>query len=73
MPHDANGELVNVSDIVYIPCKVKAVHMSEEFCNLDLELMYIMPGRSSRDSYSAINTKQVIKNLANNKPAQEKK
>jgi hypothetical protein len=61
MPHDANGELINVSDIVYIPAKVKAVHMSEEFCNLDLEFMYIMPGRSERDTFSAINTRQVVK------------
>jgi hypothetical protein len=63
MPHDANGEVVNVSDIVYIPCKVKAVHQSEEFCNLDLEFMYVMPGRSDRDIYSAINTRQVVKKV----------
>lgn len=61
MPHDIHNELINVGDIVYIPAKVKAVHMSENFCNCDLEFMYIMPGRSIRDTYSAINTKQLVK------------
>lgn len=63
MPHDANGELVSVSDIVYIPAKVKAIHNTENYCNLDLEFMYPMPGNGDRQCYSAINTKQVIKNL----------
>ena len=61
MPHDINGQLVNVGDIVHIPCRVKAVHMTEEYCNLDLQLIYPMPPYTDPPSYSAINTKQVIK------------
>lgn len=61
MPHDINGELLSVGDIVNIPAKVVGIHNTEDFCNLDLELMFIMPGRSERDRYSNINTKQVEK------------
>ncbi len=61
MPHDANGKVLAVGDKVHIPATVKAVHMAEDYCNLDLEFDLIMPGRDSKDQYHAINTRQVVK------------
>lgn len=37
MPHDANGKLLKVGDIVMVPAKVKAVNPGEDFCNVTLE------------------------------------
>ena len=40
MPHDFKGNELQVGDIVNIPCKVKAIHLTEEYCNVDLETCY---------------------------------
>jgi hypothetical protein len=61
MPHDVNGKVVNVGDIIHIPAKVKAVHQTEDFCNVDVELVHPMPGTGDHTMYSALNTRQVIK------------
>jgi len=61
MPHDAKGNVLTVGDKVVIPATVTAVHQGTEFCNLDLEFDHIMPGRQSKDTYCAINTRQVEK------------
>lgn len=63
MPHDAKGNLVKVGDIVSIPAKILQIHQSENFCNVDVEFMYIMPGNAHHERYSALNTRQVIKGI----------
>lgn len=59
MPHDRNGNLVSVGDIVTIAFKVKSVTMNEEFCNCNLESCLKMPGSlDDRINLSAVNTAQ---------------
>lgn len=61
MPHDANGVELKVGDIVNMPFKVKQVHLSEEYCNLDLESCYKMYPSDNRTTLSAVNSRQVEK------------
>lgn len=61
MPHDANGEILQIGDDVIIRGKVKAIHQSEEYCNCDVELKYPMPPNTEKSTYSAINTRQLEK------------
>ncbi len=63
MPHDANGNLLRPGDLVNIPATVIAVYQGGEFCNADLEFEHIMPGRTTKDRYAAINTRQVVKRV----------
>lgn len=50
MPHDANGKVVKVGDIVNIPCVVKSVTPAEDFCNCTLETKYAMKGNDSKNT-----------------------
>jgi hypothetical protein len=63
MPHDVNGNLLQPGDLVNIPATVIAVYQGGGFCNADLEFEHIMPGRTSKGRYSAINTRQVVKRV----------
>jgi hypothetical protein len=60
MPHDLNGNLIQVGDKILIPCKVESVSIGEEFCNVTLKTLHIMPGKNYEDTI-VLNTKQVIK------------
>jgi len=60
MPHDKNGQLLQVGDEVYVPARVKEVQTGEEYCNVTLataEPMY--PSQSP--SIITLNAKQVVK------------
>lgn len=59
MPHDKNGKLIKVGNIVLIPCKVKSITMSEDYCNLTVESLYYMPPYEQPTTYT-LNAKQVI-------------
>ena len=59
MPHDVHGKEIKVGDRVHIPCVVKALHLAEEYCNIDVEFCYPMPPYNERPKYSNLNTKQV--------------
>lgn len=61
MPHDKNGELVAVGDLVTIEFVVTAVHMSEDFCNVNLESVEGMPPSGTKTSLGAVNTRQTVK------------
>lgn len=43
MPHDHEGTALAVGDTVLIPCVVKEVHESAEYCNTVLETKYPLP------------------------------
>jgi hypothetical protein len=60
MPHDRKGNLLQVNDIVNIPCKVTAVQTGEEYCNLNLESIEPMFPGTSKNSF-VVNAKQVEK------------
>jgi len=59
MPHDLNGKLIEVGNVVLIPCKVKSITMDENYCNLTVESVYSMPPNNTRNEW-VLNTKQVI-------------
>lgn len=43
MPHDRRGEELKVGDTVMVPCVIKAIHLTEDYCNVDLETKLTMP------------------------------
>lgn len=60
MPHDKKGAELHVGDIVLVPCRVKAVHLTEDYCNVDLVTTEVMPP-STMPSTFTLNSKQVQK------------
>src|SRR4051812_22251084 len=63
MPHDKRGTEVRVSDIVMAPCRVKAIHLTEDFCNVDIETQIAMPPLGTVSSFT-LNSRQTIKPIA---------
>lgn len=60
MPHDKNGKLLEVGDIVNIPCVVKSISTGTDYCNLTTETVEPMyPGEYKTGI--TLNAKQVIK------------
>lgn len=60
MPHDRDGQLLEVGDFVYVPCVVKSVQVAEEYCNVSLETEIPMPPYTVPSTLT-LNTKQVVK------------
>lgn len=60
MPHDANGQLLEVGDLVNVPCKVKSVQAGDEYCNVSLETVHPMPPYTEPNTIT-LNTQQVVK------------
>lgn len=61
MPHDRDGEVLSVGDTVYVPVKITAIHLTEDYCNVNLETLQPMPPSHTRTELH-LNAKQVIKN-----------
>jgi hypothetical protein len=61
MPHDCNGKLLKVGDVVNMQFKIKEIHNTEEYCNVNLESVLTMPPTGNRTTLGAVNTKQVEK------------
>ncbi len=62
MPHDAKGRELHPRDLVVVPFRVKAVHFTENYCNLDLETCATMPpDNRSTTHFSNINTQMVLR------------
>lgn len=62
MPHDIDNKELKVGDIVNIPCKVKAIHQTEEYCNLELETSLGMFPSETKSSIT-LNSKQVMRKM----------
>ena len=60
VPHDVNGKLIEVGDIVNVPCKVESVQTGEEYCNVMVKTIHNMPPYQNGTSIS-LNTRQVEK------------
>ena len=59
MPHDMNGKELKVGSTVMVPCNVKAIHQTEEYCNVDLETnLEMFPGGNR--SQITLNSQQTI-------------
>lgn len=61
MPHDLDGNLLVPGDIVSMDFKIKAIHNTEEYCNMELESVLNLWPSSNPTTLSAVNTKQVRK------------
>lgn len=60
MPHDKNGKLLEVGDLVHVPAVVTSISMGTDYCNVSLETVEPMfPG--VQKSAMALNAKQVVK------------
>lgn len=57
MPHDVNNNELKVGDVVNVQFKIKRIHLSEEFCNVDLESTINMYPSGNPTSIS-INSRQ---------------
>lgn len=60
MPHDKNGVELKVGDIVNVACRIKEIHLTEDFCNVSLEVVERMPPQRTV-SILTLNSKQTIK------------
>jgi hypothetical protein len=56
MPHDRDGHELKVGDTVLVPCKVKAIHLTEDYCNVDLETARMWP--SDQPSSLTLNSRR---------------
>jgi hypothetical protein len=63
MPHDKRGEELHVGDIVMVPCRVRAIHLTADYCNVDLETKEGMPPRMETVPLT-LNSRQTIKPTA---------
>ena len=63
MPHDRDGKLLSVGDEVLVPCRIKTIHDTEGYCNVDLETLQPMYPGDTR-SLVVLNAKQVVKMVA---------
>lgn len=58
MPHDRIGQKIEVGDHVMVPCVVKEVHPTDDFCNLTLETLEPMYPAGTPNTI-VLNTKMV--------------
>lgn len=63
MPHDKRGTELQVGDTVMVPCVVKAIHLTEDYCNIDLQTTLTMPPSGSKHQLT-LNSRQTIKPTA---------
>lgn len=63
MPHDKRGTELKVGDTVMVPCVVKAIHLTEDYCNVDLQTKLTMPPLNSVQTFT-LNSQQTIKPTA---------
>lgn len=60
--HDAFGRELKVGDRVMVPMIVKGLHLSEGFCNCQLEGVATMPPEHAmKVTLSAVNTQQILR------------
>ncbi len=62
MPHDQYGTEVRVGDLVNISARIIAIHLTKQYCNVDLEIVERMPPAMSINTLS-LNAKQIVKVL----------
>ena len=60
MPHDNRGEELQVGDTVFVPCVVKAIHLTADYCNVDLETKETMYP-SALHTTLTLNSRQTLK------------
>lgn len=61
MPHDKNGSLIEIGDIVNIPCLVKSIQATDDYCNLTVETTEKMLPENKYTNTYTLNSKMVEK------------
>lgn len=59
MPHDRDGQLLNVGARVLVPAIVREIHTTEEYCNVSLETVELMYPGTQRSTLT-LNARQVV-------------
>lgn len=59
--HDAKGRELQVGDTVLVPCKIKSLAKTEDFCNVNLETIGGRAPDGIPNSIGYINTKQIYR------------
>jgi hypothetical protein len=60
MPHDRDGKLLEIGDMVNIPATVTAIQTGAEYCNISVQPVEPMYPSDRHDTIT-LNTKQVVK------------
>ena len=60
MPHDKNGQLLEVGDLVTVRARVSSVQAGDEYCNVSLETVEPMHPTANTSALT-LNTRQVEK------------
>jgi hypothetical protein len=60
MPHDSRGEELKVGDRILVPCRIKAIHLTEDYCNVDLETVEAMFPTQTPTTLT-LNSRQTVK------------
>lgn len=63
MPHDNKGQELSVGDLVMVPCRVKVIQLTEDYCNVTLEVRVNMWPSDTPTSLT-LNSRQVLKSDA---------
>lgn len=58
--HDHNGTPLKPGDIVNIPCIVTETYGGQDYCNVRLETIHGRKPDGAKETFSAINTAQVV-------------
>ncbi len=58
MPHDRDGRILEVGDLVIVYCKITSIQPTDEYCNLTLETEEPMYPADNKSTI-VLNSKQV--------------
>lgn len=61
--HDKDGKLLKIGDIVNVPCVIKSLSDTEEYCNIELTTIYGRRPDGKPETICAINTGVVLLNF----------
>jgi hypothetical protein len=60
MPHDINGKLLEVGDVVMVPVKILTISPGTDYCNISVETVEKMYPGEYKTTFT-LNGKQVVK------------
>ena len=61
MPHDLRNRVLQVGDLVMIPCRITSIIPTAGYCNLSVETLLDMPPDNTKTHIYELNTKQVLR------------
>lgn len=61
MPHDKNGELLQVGDRVTLELEIQEIAMTEDYCNMKVKTVEPFYPDTNRFDSQWVNAKQLVK------------